>query len=62
MSLKDAALAVVKDAPPVSVGGAMLFGISLNTWVLVATLVYTLLRIYFMIVDRQKGKKDVEQD
>lgn len=41
---KDAIMA----APPVGVGGLTLWGIHLNEWVLIGTLIYTV----FLIVDK----------
>lgn len=36
---------IVKDAPPVAVGGIVLFGVELSEWVLILTIVYTIIRI-----------------
>ena len=43
---------VTKTSPPVVVSGLWLGGISLNQWVLIATLAYTLLQTYFLLRDK----------
>lgn len=40
------------DAPPASVATASLFGVSLNTYVVVFTLIYAVLRLVFFLYDR----------
>ena len=39
----------IKAAPPIAVAGADVAGLSLPEWVLVATLIYTLLQIYLLV-------------
>ncbi len=46
----------LKAAPPVAVAGSGAFGLSLPEWVLVATLIYTSLQIYFLL--RRMFSKD----
>lgn len=41
-----------KAAPAVTVGGLTLFGVGLSDWVLLLTLIYTLLQIGFLIRDK----------
>jgi ABC-type transport system involved in cytochrome c biogenesis permease subunit len=48
----------IKAAPPVGVVGASLAGITLNQWVMIATLVYTVLQIALLIYKFIKGQKD----
>lgn len=45
-------LAATKAAPPVTVTGFTLSGVTLNEWVLIATLVYTLLQMGWFIYDK----------
>lgn len=42
----DAALSATKAAPPIAVSVASLTGLSLQDWVFIATLIYTLLLIF----------------
>lgn len=53
-----------KAAPAVTVGGLTLFGVVLSDLVLLATLVYTVLQIFFLVRDKwyrpRKGKHDNE--
>jgi hypothetical protein len=42
----------VKAGPPVTVGGLTVFGVGLSDWVLIATLVYTVLQLYFLLRDK----------
>lgn len=42
----------LKATPPVVITGMTLFGYPLQDWVLVATLIYTLLQIVFVIRDK----------
>lgn len=50
----------LKAAPAVTVGGLTLFGVGLSDWVLLATLLYTVMQMYFLIRDKwyrpRKGK------
>lgn len=60
MSFKEAvAQEMSKAAPPATVGSLVLCGIPLSDVVLVATLVYTALQVFFLLRDkwwRQRGK------
>lgn len=57
------AVAAGKASPPVVVSGAAVAGISLQDWVLTATLVYTVLQIGLLIYNlmkkraRERGKE-----
>ena len=42
----------VKAAPAVTVGGLTFFGVGLSDWVLLLTLIYTILQIGFLIRDK----------
>lgn len=56
----DIAVEAVKAAPPVTVVGMTLGGISLQEWVLILTTIYTILQIGFLIRDkvfRRKGQR-----
>lgn len=56
--------AITKSSPPVVVTGLSLGGVSLNEWVMIATLAYTLLQAFFLIRDKLyrpwKEKRDAE--
>jgi hypothetical protein len=41
-----------KAAPALTVGGLTLFGVGLSDWVLLATLIYTLLQVGFLLRDK----------
>ena len=41
-----------KAAPAVTVGGLTLFGVGLSDWVLLVTLIYTLLQVGFLLRDK----------
>lgn len=43
---------ITKAAPPVSVAGLSLAGVTLNEWVLIATLAYTLLQMGWFIYSK----------
>lgn len=45
-TLSESVAHVIKDAPPIAVGSIVLFGVELNNWVLILTVVYTLIRIF----------------
>lgn len=48
-----------RAAPPVAVGGLTLGGVGLSDWVLIATLVYTVLQVGFLIRDKwYRPRKD----
>lgn len=42
----------LKATPPVTVGAMTIFGYQLSDWVLIATLIYTLLQTYFLVRDK----------
>lgn len=51
---------ISKATPPIAVGGLTLFGVGLSDWVLILTLIYTILQIGFLIRDkvwRHYGRK-----
>lgn len=50
--MKEAASAVIKTAPPLSVVGAYLHGFQISDAVMVATFVYTMLQIFVLIRDK----------
>jgi len=41
-----------KAAPAVAVGGLTLFGVSLADWVLISTLLYTGVQLFFLLRDK----------
>lgn len=49
--------AAAKVAPPATIGALTFAGVDLSQWVLLATLVYTLLQITFLIRDRIYRKR-----
>lgn len=55
----NAVTEAIKAAPPITVGGLTMWGVSLSEWVLILTAVYTLLQIYFLLRDKlgQKHRK-----
>ena len=55
----NAVTEAVKAAPPITVGGLTLWGVSLSEWVLILTAIYTVLQIYFLLRDKlgQKHRK-----
>ncbi|WP_350030075.1 hypothetical protein [Caballeronia sp. AZ7_KS35] len=50
--MRDAASAVLKTAPPVSIVGAYLRGIHIADVVMILTLIYTTLQIYVLVRDK----------
>ena len=48
----DIVTEVAKAAPALTVGGLTLFGVGLADWVLLATLVYTVLQVGFLLRDK----------
>jgi hypothetical protein len=53
---------ITKAAPPVSVAGLGLAGVSLNQWVLIATLIYTVLQIVWFIYSKFiRGERNVSR-
>ena len=51
---------VARAAPPVTVTGLSMFGVGLADWLILVTIVYTVLQIVFLVRDRMRRKK--EQD
>lgn len=49
--------AITKASPPVTVTGITLAGASLQDWVLIATLIYTVLQIGFLLVAKLRKTK-----
>lgn len=43
---------VAKATPPITVASLSLYGISLQDWVLIATLIYTVIATFFLIRDK----------
>jgi hypothetical protein len=41
-----------RAAPTLTVGGLTLFGVALSDWVLLATLIYTILQVGFLLRDK----------
>ena len=55
----DIVTEVAKAAPALTVGGLTLFGVGLADWVLIVTLVYTLLQVGFLLRDKMyRPRKD----
>jgi hypothetical protein len=48
----DVLTEAAKAAPTVTVGGLTLYGVGLSDYVLIATLIYTTLQIYFLVRDK----------
>jgi hypothetical protein len=48
----ELAVEAMRVSPPVTVAGLSLAGISLQDWVLVATLIYTVVSLIFLIRDK----------
>lgn len=53
MFSQDTLAEASKAAPPVTVGGLSLVGVPLSDWLIIATLVYTVLQIVFLIRDKR---------
>ena len=52
MFSQDTLAEASKAAPPVTVGGLSLVGVPLSDWLIIATLMYTVLQIVFLIRDK----------
>lgn len=48
----DLVTEAAKASPAITVGGLTLFGVGLSDWVLIATLIYTGLQVYFLLRDK----------
>lgn len=55
-NLQGHAANAIKDAPPVAVGGIVLFGVELSDLVLILTAVYTVMRILIELHNWFKDK------
>jgi hypothetical protein len=56
----ESGVEVAKMAPPAAVTGLSIAGVSLSDWLLLLTLVYTVLNLFFLLRDkwwRQRGKR-----
>lgn len=51
-------VAATKVSPPVAVTGITLAGIGLQDWVMIVTLIYTVLQIGFLLYGKIKAKKN----
>lgn len=49
---QEIAVEAMKAAPPVTIGALQLAGVSLSDWLLIATLLYTVLQIGFLLHDK----------
>ena len=57
----NAVTEALKAAPPITVGGLTMWGVSLSEWVLILTAIYTVLQIYFLLrgkLGQKHRKKD----
>ena len=52
MTNHEVSIEAARAAPPLSVVGLSLMGVSLQDWVLVITLIYTALSLIFLIRDK----------
>ena len=52
MTNHDISIEAAKTAPPLTVVGLSLAGVSLQDWVLIITLIYTALSLIFLIRDK----------
>jgi hypothetical protein len=50
--MNDLAASAAKVMPPVSISVATLLGLGLSDWLLVATIIYTVLQTIFLIRDK----------
>lgn len=58
----NAVVEAMKASPPVAVSGMHYWGISLSDLVLVATFIYTILQIYFLLRDKLGQRKRKPKD
>ncbi|HMO74586.1 MAG TPA: hypothetical protein PKD99_02210 [Sphingopyxis sp.] len=59
----DIAVAVGKTSPPLTVAGAAIAGVPLQDWVLIATLIYTVLQIAVLVqgfLKKRRAARDGE--
>ncbi len=52
MSHHDTTIEAVKASPTIAVSSLTLFGVGLSEYVLIATLIYTLFQLYFLLRDK----------
>ena len=50
-----------KATPTVTVGGLTLFGVVLSDWVMILTIVYTLLQLFFLLRDKWWNKRKAQK-
>ena len=48
----DAKMQTLKAAPPLLVSTSTVFGIPLQDWVFILTIVYTLFQLYFLLMEK----------
>jgi hypothetical protein len=58
MNHSDIPSAIISIAPPIGVSVLVIFGYPIYQWVLVATLIYTLIQIYILIRDKIWNRVD----
>lgn len=49
---KEVTTEILRAGPGVSVSGAMVFGVPVETWAIVLTVIYTLLSLFALIRDK----------
>lgn len=49
---------VTKASPPVTVGALTLLGLPLSDWIIIVTIVYTVLQIFFLLRDKWWRDRD----
>lgn len=55
----ELSLELTKATPTITVGGLTLFGVGLADWVLILTIIYTLLQLFFLLRDKwYRPRKD----
>ena len=55
----EVSIELTKSIPTVTVGGLTLFGVGLADWVLILTIIYTLLQLFFLLRDKwYRPRKD----
>lgn len=57
-NLQEHLVNAVKDAPPLAVGSMTLFGVQLSDWVLLLTVVYTIIRIISELRSWNRKRQD----
>lgn len=59
---QEIATEAMKAAPPVTVGTLALAGIPLSDWLLIFTIAYTILQIFFLLRDKWWRKRGGDQE